>query len=117
MGSYGRRFHLAGERKVTLNFAAPTGYPLDPGALLDHFPPAHFIIKLTPVNPTDKVLRQGLVGRIDPTRRADCHTLVDRFEEAGYTTILSIGELEENRIGSNCGMYVSRLDQAREAIC
>lgn len=117
MGDYGSRFHRAGERKVTLNFAAPTGYPLDPAALLNHFSPEHFVVKLTPVNPTDKVLKQGLVSRIDPSHGADCRALVKRFEAAGYTTILSIGELEENRIGSNCGMYISRLQQASEAVC
>lgn len=117
MGSYGQRFHASGERKVTLNFAAPAGYPLDPSALLEHFSPEHFAVKLTPVNPTDKVLARGLVSRIDPGREDDCRALVQRFQAAGYKTILSIGELEENRIGSNCGMYVSRPALAREAVC
>jgi len=33
--------------------------------------------------------------------------LVERFEGLGYETILSIGEVRENAIGSNCGMYVT----------
>ena len=32
----------------------------------------------------------------------------EALREAGYETILSIGEVRENRIGSNCGMYASR---------
>ena len=35
--------------------------------------------------------------------------LVESFEACGFRTILSIGELAENAIGSNCGMYVGAL--------
>jgi len=30
------------------------------------------------------------------------------FEREGLEVILSVGELEENKIGSNCGQYVQR---------
>jgi 23S rRNA (adenine2503-C2)-methyltransferase len=30
------------------------------------------------------------------------------FKREGYEVILSIGELDENRIGSNCGQFVQR---------
>ncbi|GAH48580.1 unnamed protein product, partial [marine sediment metagenome] len=36
------------------------------------------------------------------------HELVGRFKEWGFEVILSIGEMEENRIGSNCGQYVTK---------
>jgi hypothetical protein len=36
--------------------------------------------------------------------------VADRFRMAGFETILSIGETDENRIGSNCGMRVRELD-------
>jgi 23S rRNA (adenine2503-C2)-methyltransferase len=117
MGDFGRRFHRPGERKVTLNFATPVGFPLDPALLLGNFSPDHFVVKLTPVNPTVKANARGLVGRIDPEQAAECKRLVQRFEAAGYGTILSIGELEENQIGSNCGMFVSRVERPREAAC
>jgi 23S rRNA (adenine2503-C2)-methyltransferase len=117
MGDYGRRFHRPGERKVTLNFATPVGFPLDATVLLENFSPDHFVVKLTPVNPTSKVIARGLTGRIDPEQADECKKLVQRFEAAGYGTILSIGELEENQIGSNCGMFVSRVEHSREAAC
>ena len=34
--------------------------------------------------------------------------LARSIEKFGFETIISIGELEENRIGSNCGQYISR---------
>ncbi len=117
MAEYGNRFHGVGERKLTLNFAPPKGYPMDAIALRRVFDPAHFAVKLTPVNPTGKATSSGHTGAIDPADPAACQRLAATFEEAGFDTILSIGELEENRIGSNCGMYVSRMLGSKEAAC
>ncbi|MBD3871329.1 MAG: hypothetical protein IFK91_00230 [Acidobacteria bacterium] len=36
-----------------------------------------------------------------------CEAVAERFRDVGYETIVNIGELEENAIGSNCGMYVT----------
>lgn len=112
MADFGERFFGAGEgggRKVALNFAPALGYPLEPEALLEHFSPTAFMVKLTPINPTSAAARSGLRGLIDPADRPAAQALADRFRAAGYETVLSIGELRENRIGSNCGMYVARL--------
>jgi len=38
MARYGTRFHRRRERKVTLNFAACLGYPIDPAVLAAHKP-------------------------------------------------------------------------------
>jgi len=35
--------------------------------------------------------------------------LVNALDEKGFEVILSLGEEEENRIGSNCGQYVQRM--------
>ncbi len=111
MGAYGDRFFSPGDRKITLNFAPAQGLPLEPAALRPHFHPDRFLIKLTPINPTAgaaRAARAGLVGVIDEQSPAANAPIVDAFREAGYETILSIGEVRENRIGSNCGMYASR---------
>ena len=108
MGAYARRFMSPGDRKITLNFAPAKGYPLEPQALLKHFPPEHFLVKLTPINPTAAAARSGLEGLIDPGNQTATEAVVESFRSAGYETILSIGELKENDIGSNCGMYVGR---------
>lgn len=106
MGEYARRFAQPGTRKVTLNFAAPRGFPLDPQALLPYFPTHCCMVKLTPINPTHRALRSGLEGVVDPSSREGLESLVDGFRRAGYDTLVSIGETEENQIGSNCGMFV-----------
>jgi 23S rRNA (adenine2503-C2)-methyltransferase len=42
--------------------------------------------------------------------------VADTLRQAGYEVIISIGDLEENQIGSNCGQYVRRHLEAREAL-
>ena len=109
MAGWGDRFHRPGDRKVTLNFAAAQGLPLDPDALLRHFSPERFAVKLTPINPTSSSREAGLAGAIDPGDEAGCRRIAAGFEARGYQTILSIGELRENAIGSNCGMFVASM--------
>lgn len=107
MAEYGERFHESGDRKITLNFAPARGLPLEPKHLADIFSPERFLIKLTPINPTLSAARSGLTGLINPADNATCRRVADSFRAMGYDTILSIGELDENEIGSNCGMYVT----------
>lgn len=107
MARFGERFTARGDRKVTLNFAPARGAPLDPGALAQVFDPRLFLVKLTPINPTAAAGRSGLVGLLDPADPRGCEAVAARFRATGFDTILSIGELGENEIGSNCGMYVS----------
>ena len=113
MASWGERFLDSGDRKITLNFAPVHGYPLEPHSLTEYFPPVSYMIKLTPVNPTARALQAGIRGVIDPDRPERNQSLADEFAAAGYDVLISIGELEENRIGSNCGMYVSRAEAGR----
>lgn len=108
MADYGDRFFVEGDRKITLNFAPAADQPLDPAALAPIFPPEKFIIKLTPINPTATARESGLVGLLDPNDGASCQRIVARFTDLGYETLLSIGEQQENEIGSNCGMFVAR---------
>jgi 23S rRNA (adenine2503-C2)-methyltransferase len=106
MAEYGERFHESGDRKITLNFALARGNPIDPDVLLRHFSPEKFLIKITPINPTYRAMENRLSSAIDPCRpEKDC-ALSDRLQSAGYTVIISIGEVEENRVGSNCGQVL-----------
>jgi 23S rRNA (adenine2503-C2)-methyltransferase len=103
---YGERFFVAGGRKITLNFALAEGMPLDAAALFSHFDPEKFLVKLTPINPTCEAVRSGvrslIVGGVEP------EAVISPLRDAGYEVILSIGEFEENHIGSNCGQYIRR---------
>jgi len=109
MAEAGERFYAPKDRKVTLNFAPAVGLPLDPGALRPLFRPEVFAIKLTPINPTAAAAASGLSAVIDPLDEAANRETVRRFEDRGYDVILSIGDLRENAIGSNCGMYVASM--------
>jgi 23S rRNA (adenine2503-C2)-methyltransferase len=109
IASWSGRFFSRGDRRITLNFAPAKGLPLDPHRLKDWFGPEIFAVKLTPINPTNAAMRSGLAGLIDPADPGACERIADEFRDAGYETILSIGEADENRIGSNCGMSVRAL--------
>jgi len=110
IAAYGDRFCSPekGDKKVTLNFAPAVGYPLDAKIIRKHFDPSKFIIKITPLNPTVRSHEKSLRSLIDPYDLTNSQRIVEMFEREGFEVILSIGELEENKIGSNCGQYVQR---------
>jgi 23S rRNA (adenine2503-C2)-methyltransferase len=108
MAAYGERFYAPGDRKITLNFALAEGQSVDSQVLLQHFDPAKFLIKITPLNPTYQAAKHGLTSYIDPNDQQREYSLVEALREAGYQVIMAIGEVEENYIGSNCGQYVRR---------
>ena len=113
--AYGERFSnpSVGDKKITLNFAPPEGYPVDASVVRKHFDPDKFMIKLTPLNPTVRSKEQSLSSAIDPHDGNTSARLVKAFKEEGYDVILSIGELEENKIGSNCGQFIQRALKAK----
>ena len=102
---YGESFYREGDRKITLNFAVGENSEVNPDILLKYFSPEKFLIKITPVNPTYKAYENKL--------SSNCHfnsvqySLVDKLTKTGYEVILSMGEAEENNIGSNCGQYLT----------
>ncbi len=112
---YGERFCRSEDRdkKVTLNFAPTKGYPIDAGTVRSHFDPDRFLIKLTPLNPTVRSREQSLHSAINPEDMTTSEELVTSFSSMGFEVVLSIGELEENRIGSNCGQFIQRALDAR----
>ncbi|MFH1185939.1 MAG: radical SAM protein [Chloroflexota bacterium] len=116
MSRYGERFHRSGDRKITLNFALAADMPVDPEVLSRYFDPQHYLIKITPVNPTYQAQRHGLVSHIVTHESAEGDEIVARLSERGYEVIVSIGELEENRIGSNCGQYVLNYLKSESAV-
>ncbi len=106
MAAYGERFSRPGDRKITLNFALARDSELDAGVLRDYFDPARFLVKITPLNPTYRARENGLLSYVDPLAGEGDYEVVQALREAGYQVIVSIGEVEENFIGSNCGQYV-----------
>ncbi len=111
IGRYGENFVRDGDRKVTLNFALAKEFPMYPKALLNYFDPKKFLIKVTPLNPTVRAFENRLTSYIDPTNPEREYKLVEELNSLGYDVILSLGNVEENIVGSNCGQYVLRAKQ------
>jgi len=97
------RFYKKGDLKITLNFALAKGMPFEPNVISKHFSPEKFLIKITPLNPTYEASKNRLTSLVRSNKKPP---FVDDLNQRGYDVILSIGEPEENRIGSNCGQYV-----------
>jgi 23S rRNA (adenine2503-C2)-methyltransferase len=108
IAQFGNRYFQEGDRKITLNFALEKESAIDPHILRKHFDPDIFLIKITPLNPTYRAARNGLSSYIDPNRQGDGYKISGQLRSCGYDVIVSIGEVEENKIGSNCGQYVMR---------
>jgi 23S rRNA (adenine2503-C2)-methyltransferase len=86
---------------------------IDSDVLLKHFLPDIFLIKITPVNPTYQANKNGLSSTLTSKK---WNKMVDTLRSSGYELILSIGELEENYIGSNCGQYVTTYQKEKKII-
>jgi 23S rRNA (adenine2503-C2)-methyltransferase len=107
---YGEKFVREGDRKVTLNFALAKENIVDSKVIKSYFSPEKFLIKITPVNPTYSAIKNGLHSDIDLNNFMPVNhkNFVEELKEYGYDVLISIGELEENNIGSNCGQYVQK---------
>ncbi len=114
ISKYGNVFFDEGGRKITLNFALGKESILKTETLLNFFDPAIFLIKITPVNPTFKAQKNNITSLIDPKNKN--YPIVDELKNAGYDVILSIGEYEENKIGSNCGQYLNTFREENEKL-
>lgn len=106
IADYGKAFYQPGDRKIVLNFALVEGMPVDPGRLKEYFSPDIFFIKITPLNPTYAAQLNQISSHIVPEKQE--YEIIGALKKAGYEVLLSIGEWEENKIGSNCGQYLLR---------
>lgn len=105
IAEYGKRFFRKGDRKITLNFALSEEAEIDENILRGYFDPKIYLIKITPINPTERAEENKLSSYIKTGR--ENLDIIDKLKKAGYDVVLSVGELEENSIGSNCGQYIS----------
>jgi len=104
IAEYGKAFFQNGDRKIVLNFALAEGMPVDPVRLLKYFHPDLFFIKITPLNPTYTARLNRISSHIIPEKQD--YEIIESLKKAGYEVLLSVGEWEENKIGSNCGQYL-----------
>jgi 23S rRNA (adenine2503-C2)-methyltransferase len=115
LADYGRLFYRTGQRKAVLNFALQPQWPLDAGVLEKLFDPKYFSVKLTPVNPTYTGGQNGLdAGKQRDRILGNMEEKAVALESRGFFVIRSVGNLEENDIGSNCGQAVRKFVSERE---
>jgi len=111
IAALGRQFRSPGDKKITLNFIVMKDVPIDTNRIAKLFDSENFLIKLTPLNPTYRAEYFKIHPGFDPEKPETVQNLISEFETKGFEVILSIGELEENQIGSNCGQYLETLKQ------
>ena len=116
IANYGETFFQNGDRKITLNFAASNEYPIEPVIIFRYFDPHKYIIKITPLNPTYHAKKNNLTSLINPDSESNSRILADKFKELGYEVLVSVGEFEENKIGSNCGQYIRKHFMSEEKL-
>jgi len=109
LGLYANNFSILGPRKVSLNFALAEGVQIDPMIISRNFDPKSVCVKITPLNPTIRSVEMGLKTALPPDAPAKAENLCNEFKKLGFDVILSIGDVRENTIGSNCGMAVRKL--------
>ncbi|MCS7175514.1 radical SAM protein [Pseudothermotoga sp.] len=110
IAEFGENFVEKDDRKITLNFALSRQAIVESSRIIQLFSPDKFLIKITPVNPTYNAVKNNIVSDVDVSNgMPQSHaSFVKSLVEHGFEVILSVGELEENNIGSNCGQYVSK---------
>jgi len=101
---YGKNFYVGG-RKVTLNFALSEDDQIDPQELEDIFDPDVFAIKITPLNPTCNARENELIN-VFTEEEVQEFEVIDELRNGPFDVYVSIGELEENEIKSNCGQIL-----------
>lgn len=115
IAEFGEKFYTSGDRKLTLNFALEKKHNFSVHYLRKFFSPEIFAIKITPINPTFSAIKNNLESYIKTDINDDTCMLVNKLQDYGYDTLFSVGELEENKIGSNCGQYIkSCIDDSKK---
>ncbi len=110
MAEYVKDFYRQGQRKVCLNFALCPEIPVNPEAARDYFDPEFAVIKLTPLNPTITGQENRMTSMMDSSAAEPLLARKSQeFARLGFSVIQSIGNMDENLIGSNCGQAVRKL--------
>lgn len=107
IAEYGERFFSNKGRKISLNFALAASWPRDASVLARFFNPSIFLIKTTPLNPTYQAKRSLLKCSFHENEKL-VYNFKTKLEEFGFEVIVSVGNFEENGIGSNCGQSVQK---------
>jgi 23S rRNA (adenine2503-C2)-methyltransferase len=115
IAEYGKIFHAPGDKKISLNFALAKGAIFDAKTIRRYFNPEIFLIKITPINPTINSIKNNLKSYFIKNAGEDKLNIIPQLQALDFEVILSIGELQENKIGSNCGQYVTAYEKTTQS--
>jgi len=102
------KFYKGGPRKIALNFACAKDIPIDAAVIKKYFNPEICLVKITPLNPTERSAETGLETALPFDAPESCKDICNELSAAGFEVIVSIGDTKENEIGSNCGMAIKK---------
>ncbi|MCX7829681.1 MAG: radical SAM protein [Acidobacteria bacterium] len=91
------------DRLITLNFALSKDAIFEARKIEKIFSPEKFLIKITPLNPGQKQLRNVSLLDYDGVVPSKLDKEIEFLKKCGFKVIISIGSRKEIEIGSNCG--------------
>jgi 23S rRNA (adenine2503-C2)-methyltransferase len=106
MGAFARAWRRPGDRLVTLNAVSAPGLPFDPERLAAAFDPEHCLVKLTPVHPTRRAARHGLIDDWHEAPEA-VQGRARALERLGFKVIINSPWPEETAGGVSCGQVAA----------
>ncbi len=106
IAAFGERFYNNGDRKITLSFAPSAENEIDAETIKNIFDPEKFLIKLTPLNKTENVLKNNFQSVISHSDDNNTFEIENEFRESGFGVIIIRNTLDEIKIGSTCGQNI-----------
>lgn len=107
MAAYGWRFHSPGDKKISLDFAAPREVPLEPERLRQVFSPERFRVRLSPLHATQAAREAGLTSLLSRDDVPAARALARRFAASSYQVVLELGDQRVEELGAGCGQLAS----------
>lgn len=108
IAEFGARWHRSGDRLITLNFALAEDMPCDPDVVKEYFSPQQFLVKFTPIHPTQRAARNHLTWSwYEPPPRIS--ELKNAFEERDFQVIVNPPWPEEVGGEVSCGQLSQSL--------
>jgi 23S rRNA (adenine2503-C2)-methyltransferase len=106
LAALGLSFYKPMDRKVVLNFALSTKTEFNAEIISTLFDPKVFAVKITPINPTTRGIASGFRTVLRSEQDWMISATLEELAQRGFDVVVSVGDGNEDRIGSNCGQSV-----------